>query len=687
VRADAGGAPSWRSDLAGFGILVVALWLLRFEVVRELGLDPRAALSLGIAWGLGYDVLLATLPLVAGRVLYALSGLPTALGFTLAALPLWVASAANVVYFRYFGERLDFWVVQNHVDDLIAVRGALGPLLTAPVAASLLLVALGALVWLLRRGLRIRRRPPSALRRRAELWLSTCVLVLFVFSLVAASTAHPRLGSVLNDQIVFVWLKTAFGTRRITYPEEVKPEAARMISDLQSWDGSARATLAGFRDLAGPLADRRALPGDANPMLAEFGVAPAVTRALRERLGLDPDRRPHVILLFLESVRDFEIQHETLGPQLFPALREVLAKHAIHFRQAYSSAIGAGLTARGQFSTMCSLLDNMHGAAAFVSHYRMRAHCLQGLARDGGYRTLWISSQDRTYQGKEIFERLHGTEQFFDEEYWKGTGLPKNFDNCGVADGPFLKSYLAMLEQLDRADERPFLVNTLTISTHPPHTVVAEGQLPPELAAAAGGAAYGGYLSRLRYLDRALGEFFAAYFASPLSERSVVVLLGDHSMKVEPHLSLVPHQRVELLARVPLALVTRGLAPETIDRPVHQLDVAPTVAALAGLSGPTSWLGRSLLGESGTPWVMHIAGAGLQYRMGSRACYSALEAQRPFCLDASSGDPLFNAALPSLPEEPELSARMAEVVDASSQVIMLDRLLDRAGGRTLARGR
>jgi phosphoglycerol transferase MdoB-like AlkP superfamily enzyme len=687
VKRGAPSAPSWRGDLLAVAILVAALWLLRVEVVRELGIDARTALSLGLAWGCGYDVLLAALPFVAGRVFQALTGLPSALGFGLAALPLWLASAANVVYFRYFGERLDFWVVQNHVGDLIAVRGALGPLLTAPVAASLALAAAGALAFALRRGVRIRRQMPSALRRRAELWIAASVLVLFVFALVGANSAHPRLGSVLNDQIVFVWLKTGFGTRRITYPQEVKPEAARMISDLRSWDGSARATLAGFRDLAGPLPDRRALPGESNPMVAEFAAEPEATRALRARLGLDPARRPHVILLFLESVRDFEIQHETLGPQLFPALREVLAKHSIHFRQAYSSAIGAGLTARGQFSTMCSLLDNMNGAAAFVSHYRMRAHCLQALARDDGYRTLWISSQDRTFQGKEIFERLHGTQQFWDEEYWKATGLPKNFDNCGVADGPFLKSYLAMLEQLDASDERPFLVNTLTISTHPPHTVVAEGALPPELAAAVGDGGYAGYLSRLRYLDRALGDFFAAYLASPLSERSVVVLLGDHSMKVEPHLPLAPHQRVELLARVPLAIVARGVAPEVIDRPVHQLDVAPTVAALAGLSGPTSWLGRSLFGASGTPWVMRIAGAGLQYRVGSRACYSAVEAERPFCLDAAASDPLLHAALPPLAEEPELSARMAEVVEASSQVIMLDRLLERAGSRTLAGSR
>jgi len=678
-------APSWRADVACVAALLGALALLRLEVVRELGIDLPTALSLGLARGVAYDAMLALLPLAAGRVAFAVVGLPRALGFALAAFPLWFASAANVVYFRYFGERLDFWVVRNHVGDLIAVRGALGPLLTPPVVASLALALAAAAALALRR-----RQPfarPSRWRRQAELWTAASLLVAFVFSFTALSTASPRLGSVLNDQIVFVWLKTGFGTRRITYPQEVQTEAATMIADLRAWDGRARDTLARFRDLAGPLGDRRPDAAGANPLLADFAAGDAATRALRERLGLAQGARPHVILLFLESVRDFEIQHPRLGPALFPELRAVLSEHAIHFRQAYSSAIGAGLTARGQFSTMCSLLDNMRGAATFVSHYRLRAHCLQALAREGGYRTLWISSQDRTFQGKEIFERLHGTETFYDQAYWEAAGLPKNFDNCGVADAPFLRAYLALLERLDREDARPFLVNTLTISTHPPHTVVPEGALPPELAAEVGDGGYGGYLSRLRYLDGALGEFFRAFFASPLASHTVVVLLGDHSMKVEPHLALAPHQRVELLARVPLALITRDVAPATIDRPVHQLDVAPTVAALAGLEGPTTWLGRSLFAEPATPWVMRVAGAGLQYRVGARACYSGLETDGLRCFDAAGADPLFEPSLPPLVEQPELTNLLSDVVDASSQVIMLDRLLDRPGDGALAHGR
>ena len=106
------------------------------------------------------------------------------------------------------------------------------------------------------------------------------------------------------------------------------------------------------------------------------------------------------------------------------------------------------------------------------------------------------------------------------------------------------------------------------------------------------------------------------------------------------------------------------------------MDVAPTVAALAGLEGPTSWVGRSLFAEQGTPWVMRVAGAGLQYRVGARACYSAVGASGLQCFDATGSDPLYDAELPQRSEQPELTAFLSEVADASSRVIMLDRLLD-----------
>ncbi len=667
---------SWKSEGLRVLALFLALALARFEIVRELELDAGTAYQLGVGRGLLYDAILALLPSLAVRFFWAWTGRLSLLLWSIAALLAWFPSAANAIYFRYFGERLDFWVVQHHIPDLIAVRGSLGPLVTAPVALSLALLVV-FLVFLLR------RQSPSVARvspvlRRAEIWGLAAITLAASFSALSLTTYHPRLGTVLDDQILFVWVKTGFGTRRITYRHEVVPEIGTMIADLSHDPVADRALLVRFRDLASrPDESRGALERILQPQ-------PERTASVRRRLGLPADRAPNVILLFLESVRDFEMQHPELGPLLFPEYRKVLAEHGIHFRQAYSSAIGAGLTARGQFSTLCSLLPNMRGAATFITHYRLRSHCLQALARDNGYRTQWISSQDITFQGKEIFESLHGTQEVLDQAYWKTQGLQKNFDNCGVADEPFLQSYLTLLEEKRGEDERPFLVNTLTISTHTPHTELPGVTLPGDLGRQVDDPGYRGYLTRLHYLDGALGKFFRAFFASPLSEDTVVVVLGDHSMKVEPHLPLAPHQRVEMLARIPLAIISRDLDPEVIDHPVHQVDVAPTVAEIAGLSGPTNWLGRSLLGTAGTPWVMSVSGAGLQYRHGDHACYSAVESEARSCHSLAGVDPLFATELEIATENADQAGFFARVVEANSRAIMLDRLLEPASGTTLA---
>ena len=57
---------------------------------------------------------------------------------------------------------------------------------------------------------------------------------------------------------------------------------------------------------------------------------------------------------------------------------------------------------------------------------------------------------------------------------------------------------------------------------------------------------------------------------------------------------------------------------------------------------------------------------------------------RAQCFDAGGSDPLYDADLPPLSEQPELTAFLSDVVDASSRVIMLDRLLDEGDGIRLA---
>ena len=63
---------------------------------------------------------------------------------------------------------------------------------------------------------------------------------------------------------------------------------------------------------------------------------------------------------------------------------------------------------------------------------------------------------------------------------------------------------------------------------------------------------YLGYLSRLRYLDQSLGAFFERFFASPLADDTVVVILGDHGLGIPTVFAQPYFQKIEMRSRIPL---------------------------------------------------------------------------------------------------------------------------------------
>lgn len=104
------------------------------------------------------------------------------------------------------------------------------------------------------------------------------------------------------------------------------------------------------------------------------------------------------------------------------------------------------------------------------------------------------------------------------------------------------------------------------------------------------------YDEAVRYLDAYVGEFLARALAQ-LGRNTVVVVAADHGESFEhgygghggPGL-------YESITHVPLIIRLPGQSRGArVSTPVEQVDIAPTLAELAGLEAPQSWEGRSLL--------------------------------------------------------------------------------------------
>jgi phosphoglycerol transferase MdoB-like AlkP superfamily enzyme len=351
----------------------------------------------------------------------------------------------------------------------------------------------------------------------------------------------------------------------------------------------------------------------------------------------------------------------------------VVDEGGILFAQTYASALTAGQSVRGRFSTLCSMLPNLQGAATYLAYPFVDVPCLAEVFRDAGYRTIWLTSAPATYHNAAVFEKAHGTEVFYDEMHFRQRGITERVGDWGLADLPVLEEAIRVLER--EAEQGHFFAALTTISSHFPMSVVPEGPLPDPLAEETSGySEYQGYLSRMIYADRSLSRFFELFLESDLAEDTLVVLLGDHSALVSPHFSLTPVQQLETQFRIPLALITARMPePHSVSQPVHQVDIAPTLALVAGLPAAEQWLGRGLFAEPAAPWVF-LQGAAVHYRTEARACYTLNAESRLRCWDTAAVDPLFEGDLLQVDEDAELTRFFSGLGQAVAWAITHDLL-------------
>lgn len=666
-------AGALRERLPRVLLLFVALGLLRLEHMGDRGLTLAEAWHHSLATGFANDLMLTLLVELAVVAVGVVR--PRWAGWLWAPLALGLvgASVTNLLYFKFFDAPLQLWVLRSHYDDVLVNTGSASRLgASAYVYGALALLFAGAIAS-------VRARPA------ARSWAAHAVsLALVAAGLVAAQTAKAvvRNPAVIEQRsgrlaghIVFDWLKEVRG-RHVSdewfqAQQEVSAGLLRMQAERQGVRPAT--TLAAFRDLGRAPAEP---PDDEWPLWMPLEADHDDSAAWRERLGLPADGPINVYVFFLESTRAYEFFHPQIGPSVFPHLGALFERRGLVFPQTYTSSAEAGLTARGRFSTTCSMLPGIGGPAPTIALPHLGVTCLPELLREQGYETLWVSAYKRAYHNAYSFESAHGTQRFYDVQTFRERGVTQNIGQWGMADAPYLAEAAKVLAEVN-AEGAPVYAAVINLSTHHPHSVIDEGPLDEAmLRLTEGHEDYRGYLSRLRYSQEAAARFIDEVLAAPGGERSLFVVLGDHSITVPTAHALEPAQKSELLFRVPMAFVTRDLPqPGRIDRPVHQIDVAPMLARVLGLDGQTTWLGRaSALDGDGSAFVFRST-SGLHYRAGDRLCHAQFEGEPPLCWHVPEGvDPLFAPGLNVVAEDAEQSAFFARVVEAGRQAVVLDAL-------------
>jgi phosphoglycerol transferase MdoB-like AlkP superfamily enzyme len=299
------------------------------------------------------------------------------------------------------------------------------------------------------------------------------------------------------------------------------------------------------------------------------------------------DRRPNVLLIFVEALDRRYLRRTELGVRVTPFL-DRLAEDSIAFDQFFSNGVQ---TFHGLFASFCSALPR-HGAAAVKARHANEFLCLPSLLRRAGYRTEMVIGQnrDRNHSRLGFFMARNGLDELIDEN-----GFPADAPRMGlgITDDALFDRIRVEIARL-RAANRPYFLTALTTSTHHPFAVPDRS---PEVVALR--AQPDRYIPALRYVDGELERFFTQLQREGMLRDTIVLLLGDHGRHEVTDPSRFErgpgHFKSPLLVWIDPSLRPASYRPRRVPGLASQLDLAPTILGLAGLAPRiSSFAGRDL---------------------------------------------------------------------------------------------
>jgi arylsulfatase A-like enzyme len=512
------------------------------------------------------DVLFAAVLWIGGNVALLLAGdrarAARAVAFAVTAVAAVSCSyaLASVFFFDVFGGFLTYPLLAL-VGDVHMLRSSVAAqvsalTLAAIVAVPLLYVALLAAT--------VRFVPANAGPRWRSRGIAAALLI----------------GWVAGGQL---WFTREWTTRR----DRQVAANAQWVFVSSWWQGGSPVRMAGsFRaeDLA-----------DFEPLRQALMRGPLSQARGGTRLVAAP-RPPNVILLVLESVaaRWTSLNH---GPYDSTPNLQTESSRGVVFDNFYAH-IGRSSNSLG--SILLSTFPKLGFSDLTEEYPRLPGTSIASVFRDRGYRTAFVTPSDLGWADWRSFLDHRGFGEVIDHHQLPCPTLLSSWgmeDRCAV-DG--------MTQFIEKDPARPFFLMAWTQQTHHPYEPTPGVPLI-EFVQESVTDAYdlGRYLNVLHETDRHIERLFETIRRAGLEQDTLIVVTGDHGQAFgDPHDSYMQGRTVyEEDVNVPLLLwyprkYKAAMRSATIG---SHVDLAPTIADLAGFPAPPDWQGRSLFATTRAP--------------------------------------------------------------------------------------
>ncbi len=289
--------------------------------------------------------------------------------------------------------------------------------------------------------------------------------------------------------------------------------------------------------------------------------------------GIDQEP-PNIVLIFLESHRG--LHQGYLKPygakyDATPFLNQ-LAKKSLVFTRANA----AGVPTIGAFmTTQLSIPDHpdKYMATGFTS---TRFKSLSEILREKGYYTRFFTAPDPSWDGQTIWLSKWYDEYFYSRETENDSAL---FQVTARELGANMNT------------KQPFMAGVITKSNHYPFNPA------PTMEVAVEGATLAERMTQtMKYTERHLEKAFNEWSKQEWFKNTVFVIMGDHGFPLNEHgTSSIGVGLYKESTWIGMMIYAPGrVEPHFEQRPVTQLDIAPSLLSLAGIETANSFLGRNV---------------------------------------------------------------------------------------------
>lgn len=312
-----------------------------------------------------------------------------------------------------------------------------------------------------------------------------------------------------------------------------------------------------------------------------------------------------IVMLVLESVhRDYmHYYNDNIPAEATPYLDELLANYP-HIDHYYSSAVPTTQGLNATFRSHLIYDQDLQGA---------RQPSIFRSVQQAGWRGIFMNASSHYYNNElHEYPMQFGMNEYYAKEYLEDAGYT-GASGWGYHNDVLYKEALNILEN-GKNDKMLLVVKTLDMHQPYPYYGTAYADMPETVRDNKYVTVRGIY-----WINYTIKNFFEeAERRGLMDKRTLFVITSDHN----PHsggeyVELVTDERSRRsIAPIPLIFVGKNLAPFALldeEQYASQIDLAPTLLALAGIEAPEDFMGRDFLRTVDLPYALGYFGGKAYY--------------------------------------------------------------------------